>query len=145
MHHKWTLTRSVRTTRARIIHLRNDYKALMAKVEVALHAEFAALEAQGAIDTAVAETEPAPSMPIRAAVSRSAPLDAPFATVDEVTAGSPAATSGLQAGDEISRFGAANHLNHDRLKKVAEVVAQNEGVSVSTASHDQTNDSDSGP
>lgn len=37
---------TVRTTRARIVQLRNDYKALMAKVEVALHEQFAALEAQ---------------------------------------------------------------------------------------------------
>jgi 26S proteasome regulatory subunit N4 len=129
------LTGLVRTTRARIIHLRNDYKSLMAKVELAIHEQFAALEAQGATDGPAMATDPAPSVPIRVA-DRSAPLDVPFATVDEVTAGSPAATSGLQVGDAISRFGAANHLNHDRLKKVAEVVSQNEGVSVWTASYD---------
>jgi 26S proteasome regulatory subunit N4 len=128
-HYELTLTGPVRTTRARIIHLRNDYKALMAKVEVALHEQFAALEAQGSTNTTTAATDPAPSIPIRPATGRSAPSDTPFATVDEVTAGSPAATSGLQVGDEISRFGAANHVNHDRLKKVAEVVTQNEGVS----------------
>jgi 26S proteasome non-ATPase regulatory subunit 9 len=103
----------------------------MAKLEVALHEQFAALEAQGATAAAVVPN-PAPSIPIRAAASRSAVADVPFATVDEVTAGSPAAMSGLQAGDEVSRFGAANAANHDRLKKVAEVVAQNEGVSLWT-------------
>jgi len=121
---------TIRTTRARIIHLRNDYKSLMAKVELAIHEQFAALEAQGATDGPAMATDPAPSVPIRVA-DRSAPPDVPFATVDEVTAGSPAATSGLQVGDEISRFGAANHLNHDRLKKVAEVVSQNEGRPIS--------------
>jgi 26S proteasome non-ATPase regulatory subunit 9 len=99
----------------------------MAKVEVALHEQFALMEAQG--NTPAAPADPAPSVPIRAAADRSAPADIPFATVDEVTAGSPAAASGLQVGDEVSRFGAANYANHDRLKKVAEVVAQNEGVS----------------
>jgi 26S proteasome regulatory subunit N4 len=104
----------------------------MAKVEMAIHEQFAALASQGPTNASAIATDPAPSIPIRVA-DRSAPPDIPFATVDEVTPGSPAASSGLQVGDEISRFGAANHLNHDRLKKVAEVVLQNEGVSALSA------------
>ena len=139
------LTSPVRTTRARIIHLRNDYKALMAKVEVALHEQFAALEAQGSTNTAAAATDPSPSIPIRPVADRSAPSDIPFATVDEVTPGSPATTSGLQVGDEIARFGAANRVNHDSLKKVAEVVSQSEGVSVLPRAWYQTNVNHSDP
>jgi 26S proteasome non-ATPase regulatory subunit 9 len=117
----------------------------MAKVEVALHEQFAALEAQGSTNTAVPAAVPSPSIPIRPVADRSAPSDIPFATIDEVTAGSPAATSGLQVGDEVIRFGAANHVNHDRLKKVAEVVTQNEGVSVLPRAWYQTNVNHSDP
>jgi 26S proteasome regulatory subunit N4 len=55
------LTGPVRTTRARITHLRNDYKALMAKVEVALYEQFAALEAQDETNTPAAADRPAPA------------------------------------------------------------------------------------
>ena len=45
-------------------------------------------------------------------------------------AGSPADAAGLKAGDEIRVFGYANNTNHDELKRVAECVQGNEGVSL---------------
>jgi len=57
-------------------------------------------------------------------------LEVPFAKVNSVVADSPADTAGLKAGDEIRNFGYVNKNNHDSLKKVAECVQGNEGVSL---------------
>jgi 26S proteasome non-ATPase regulatory subunit 9 len=57
-------------------------------------------------------------------------LEVPFAKVNSVVADSPADTAGLKAGDEIRNFGYVNKSNHDGLKKVAECVQGNEGVSL---------------
>ena len=56
-------------------------------------------------------------------------LSEPFAKVNSVVASSPADAAGLKAGDEIRNFGYVNKQNHDDLKKVAECVQGNEGVS----------------
>lgn len=57
-------------------------------------------------------------------------LEEPFAKVNSVVPGSPADAAGLKAGDEIRAFGYVNKANHDGLKKVAECVQGNEGVSL---------------
>ena len=113
----------VRTTRARVIHLRNDYKLIMSRLENAVHAQFAA--------QSVATSQPAatPSFPSTARQEEGVRADTPFAKVNSVVLNSPAADAGLQAGDKVTRFGAATWLNHDRLAKVAQIVSQNEGVS----------------
>ena len=118
------LTRyTVRTTRARIIRLRNDYKAVMNRIEAEVHAHFAEAstreESTAATDIAV--------VPISSSSSGDT-SDTPFANVNSVIPGSPADTAGMQAGDHIIRFGIVNWLNHDKLAKVSEVVSQNEGV-----------------
>lgn len=111
----------IRITRSRIIHLRNDYKGLMNQIEKGLHAHHAIIAA-----SLVAAPPPVtPPSPIAAAQS----IEAPFARVNTVAPGSPAADAGLQPGDYIKRFGSANLLNHAKLTKVAEVVGQSEGVS----------------
>lgn len=53
--------------------------------------------------------------------------EAPFARVNTVEAGSPANEAGLKVGDLIRRFGGAIWSNHERLRKVGEVVQQNQG------------------
>jgi 26S proteasome regulatory subunit N4 len=116
---------TVRTTRARIIRLRNDYTSLMTWIEKFLHEHFASLD----------ENEPAPVASSSNSQrilpdSVSTPLDLPFAKVNTVAAGSPAETAGLKPGDEIRNFGYVNQANHDNLRKVAECVQGNEGVSV---------------
>lgn len=123
----------IRTARARIIHLRNDYKDLMARIEKHIHEHFASL-AEGAAD---AEVTPASSS--ADAASREEPalrdyvperLGDPFAKINTVAPGSPAASAGLQPGDLIRNFGYVDAANHDQLKKVAECVQASAGQNV---------------
>jgi hypothetical protein len=113
----------VRTTRARIIVLRNDYKEHMAVVEKFLHEHFANLD-----DDA---PEPASLLSTGAArpATESHVLQEPFAKVNTVAEGSPAQSAGLQPGDEIRVFGYVDRSNHDNLKRVGECVQGNEDVS----------------
>ncbi|KAG9247513.1 26S proteasome non-ATPase-like protein regulatory subunit 9 [Calycina marina] len=118
----------IRTTRSRIIYLRNDYKALMAVIEKYVHEEFA----RRAADSAEAEPTtngvntngPTPT------ISREQPMGPPFAKVNSVISGSPAETAGLQAGDEIRNFGYVDISNHDGLRRVGQCVQGNEGQNV---------------
>lgn len=116
---------TVRTTRARIIRLRNDYTALMTRIEKFLHEHFASLDEN--------ESAPVASSSHSQGIlpdSVSTALDPPFAKINTVAAGSPAESAGLKPGDEIRNFGYVNRANHDNLRKVAECVQGNEGVSL---------------
>ncbi len=115
---------TVRTTRARIIHLRNDYKDLMSNIEKFLHNHFANAE-----EAPESDNRPAiqPVLPDAQPVT----LGEPFAKVNTVAPGSPADGAGLKPGDEIRTFGYVDGSNHDNLRKVAECVQGNEGVSQS--------------
>jgi C-terminal processing protease CtpA/Prc len=95
----------------------------MSSIEKYLHEHFASVQDED-------EPAAAPSNPMRT-LRDSVPetLDEPFAKVNSVVAGSPAETAGLKAGDLIRNFGYVNKGNHDNLKKVAECVQGNEGVS----------------
>ena len=117
----------IRTTRARIIRLKNDHKTLMAKLEAAVEEAFAAgkaAEAEKAND--IVHRAPEAS----AAGASSSSLEAPFAKVNTVTPSSPADAAGLRTGDKVTRFGSVNFTNHERLGKVAQVVQQTENVSM---------------
>lgn len=114
---------AVRTTRARIIRLKNDYKDLMARIEKGLHEHHARLAEQAQNNTGDA------SQTTGASGTQSAALEAPFAKVNSVVPGSPADTAGLRVGDTITKFGWVDWTNHERLSRVAEAVSQNEGVS----------------
>jgi 26S proteasome non-ATPase regulatory subunit 9 len=133
LHHNPTDPYVVRTTRARIIPLRNDYKALMAKIEAGLHAHWesgGAATKDGAAQPSTASTgfsSTISSRP-RPEAEDSVLPDAPFAKVNSVINGSPADDAGLQAGDEILKFGLVNFMNHEKLSKVAYTVQQNQGV-----------------
>lgn len=115
----------IRTTRARIIRLKNDHKAVMAKVESAVHEQFA----KGA---EVSSSQAASQSDVQSAaglqISSSSALEPPFARVNTVAPASPAAAAGLQVGDKVTRFGMVNFTNHERLSKIAQVVQQNENV-----------------
>ncbi|KAF5673991.1 26s proteasome non-atpase regulatory subunit 9 [Fusarium heterosporum] len=114
----------IRTTRARIVRLRNDYTSLMTRIEKFLHEHFASLDDNDAPAPSADNLQP--TLPDSVA----APLDPPFAKVNTVAAGSPAESAGLKPGDEIRNFGYVNRANHDNLRKVAECVQGNEGNNV---------------
>lgn len=113
--------RIVRTTRARIIRLKNDYKDLMSRIEKGLHEHHARLAEQALNGTAADHAS--------TSGSTSAALEAPFAKVNGVVPGSPADSAGLKVGDNITKFGWVDWTNNDKLSRVAEAVSQNEGVS----------------
>ncbi|EME82679.1 uncharacterized protein MYCFIDRAFT_72007 [Pseudocercospora fijiensis CIRAD86] len=111
----------IRTTRARIVRLKNDHKAVMSRLEDVVHEQFAAGKA----------AEDLPSLQARGQSSSTgsspAPVvEPPFAKVNSVVPNSPADQAGLKVGDRITKFGTASWTNHERLTKVAEVVQQNE-------------------
>ena len=114
----------VRTTRARIICLRNDYKSLMSRIEAGLHAHYAS--------TAVLASSAASQTPSHtiATASYADMLNVPFAKVNGVVLGSPADEAGLKAGDAIRQFGNVHWRNHEKLSKIAETVQRSEGVSM---------------
>lgn len=115
---------SVRTTRARIIHLQNDLKDLYSKIEKELHAHHASLREAAKAASAAGSASTAGTTS-----ADDAALLAPFAKVNDVVAGSPADSAGLKAGDQILKFGEVNWMNHEKLSKLAETVAQNVEVS----------------
>lgn len=114
----------IRTTRARIVRLKNDHKAVMSRLEDAVHEQFAARKA-------AEDSSPSQATDLRPSGSSTAApvVEPPFAKVNSVVANSPAEEAGLKTGDLVIRFGTASWANHERLTKVAEVVQQNENVS----------------
>ncbi|KAL8789446.1 MAG: hypothetical protein Q9195_006812 [Heterodermia aff. obscurata] len=115
--------KTVRTTRTRIIRLRNDYKALMSRIETGLHAHHASLPP-------TSSPSPPPSIHNQTEEAPTTVPETPFAKVNTVVEGSPAHEAGLRAGDRIRAFGAVNWMNHEKLARVAAVVAQSEGRNV---------------
>lgn len=112
----------IRTTRARIVRLRNDHKSLMKEIEPLLHAHFATLAAQTAPSASSANGAES--------VDGESGDETPFANVRAVSDASPASSAGLRPGDRVVRFGEADWLNHEKLGRVARVVAASEGRSV---------------
>lgn len=101
----------------------------MSKIEKQLHEHFASLvENADSDDDQNSAAAAAPEPALRDYVP--AALDETFAKVNTIASNSPAATAGLHPGDLIRNFGWVNQANHDGLKKVAECVQGNEGVSL---------------
>ncbi|KAF2150775.1 hypothetical protein K461DRAFT_259332 [Myriangium duriaei CBS 260.36] len=119
----------IRTTRARIIRLKNDYKWLMEKIEKGLHEHHASLASQPAplLSNGAASSADSMAHTSQATLIATVPVEAPFAKVNSVARSSPAETAGLQIGDKITKFGYVNWTNHEKLARVAQVVQANEG------------------
>ncbi|KAH9179110.1 hypothetical protein EDB89DRAFT_2111322 [Lactarius sanguifluus] len=108
---------AVRHARVRIIELRNDLTALMDEIAKTLETIYSRsltppMEGRGD-GTTVMGTEAAPSEPL------------PFARVNGVAPGSPAADAGLQREDLVVKFGELRHPQPN-LQGLAAVVAENE-------------------
>lgn len=117
----------VRVTRARIIHLKNDYKDLMNKIEKSLEEHHAQIKADMKAKQDRGEVEQPTPEPLHPAV----PVpETPFAEVKSVEAGSPANEAGLRAGDLIRRFGGAIWSNHQKLAKIKDEVQNNMGKQI---------------
>lgn len=102
----------------------------MATIEKFLHGHFAATDQNNSQMPAEsqAQLQPLPD-------SQPEQLVPPFAKVNTVAANSPAEQAGLKAGDLIRIFGYVDRHNHDNLKKIAECVQGNEGVSMGVVNH----------
>ncbi|EEQ91533.1 26S proteasome non-ATPase regulatory subunit Nas2 [Blastomyces dermatitidis ER-3] len=128
----------IRTTRARIIHLRNDYKDVMARVEQGVHEGFARLRDQQNANCPPTTTTSTPSTwtsttSVEDSATSSAQagiIETPFAKINNVADGSPAAQAGIKVGDRVRSVGHVNWMNHENLTKVAEVVRRNEGKTI---------------
>ncbi|GAM87415.1 hypothetical protein ANO11243_054390 [Dothideomycetidae sp. 11243] len=118
----------IRTTRSKIIHLKNDYKWLMEKIEKGLHEHHANLanQPQAPLNgTSVAGEAQGHST--RPTQNGTTSIEAPFAKVNSIAISSPAETAGLRVGDKVVKFGYVNWTNHEKLSRVAQVVQANEG------------------
>ncbi|KAK9370310.1 hypothetical protein V1509DRAFT_617394 [Lipomyces kononenkoae] len=105
----------VRITRARIIRLKNDLKAVMSRIETALYEHHARLKERGSISAGGSDFERKPEH-----------VGIAFAVVNTVDQRSPAHEAGLIKGDKIIKFGPINAGNHQRLARLATVVQENE-------------------
>lgn len=95
-------------------------------IEKKIHEHFASMAEQNPDPTSESTSQ---SSENRSLASRPATLDPPFAKVNTIVPGSPAESAGLKAGDEIRNFGYVNRSNNDGLRRVADCVQGNEGVS----------------
>jgi len=104
----------------------------MAKVERGIHAHFASIQQNESALVSPSVQEPTSSLNIieETATSQNEFVETPFAVVNSVVEGSPAAQAGMKVGDKIQSFGNINWVNHENLSKVAELVLHSEGNSV---------------
>ncbi|KAI1793403.1 hypothetical protein LXA43DRAFT_972050 [Ganoderma leucocontextum] len=107
---------AVRHARVRIIELRNDRDALMNDIGLAL---------QNVYHPATLAREPLPS---NAALDTPGIASEPFAKVDGVAPGSPAASAGLRRDDLVLSFGplTKTSFTSSSLQPLAELVATHE-------------------
>jgi len=126
----------IRITRARIIPLRNDYKALMAEIERGLHG-LHALSASLPVSPASAVGGGGGGAGGSGGVVEGI-IEAPFARVNTVEPAGPAGVAGVRVGDLVKRFGSVGALDGasgggggDALGRVSGEVKRFEGVSTS--------------
>uniref|UniRef100_UPI00358EBC9B 26S proteasome non-ATPase regulatory subunit 9 isoform X2 n=1 Tax=Myxine glutinosa TaxID=7769 RepID=UPI00358EBC9B len=107
----------VRNARRDIICLQNDHKVIMGEIEQGLH---------------ILHSNDNPETYQRGPQVYSNPhtMPRPFASVDTVTAGSPAHTAGLKPGDGIVGFGSVTLENFQGLQNISFVVQHSEGKGV---------------
>ncbi|KAF8058359.1 PSMD9 [Scenedesmus sp. PABB004] len=118
---------AARADRCAVIRLANDHKDLSAQLEAALHALHALAREAGAVNVAAANGAAAPAAAAPAAAGAAL---RPFAVVDELADGGPAAAAGLQLGDQLCRFGAAVAAGGGELAAAASELVEGRRVSL---------------
>lgn len=103
----------------------------MAKIEQGIHSYFAGMkDSDRNMPESLSRQPTAPSAEVEQMLqSQEDGIEVPFAKVNSVAAGSPAAEAGMKIGDKVCSFGEINWMNHDNLTKIGDVVQRNEGVS----------------
>jgi 26S proteasome non-ATPase regulatory subunit 9 len=105
----------------------------MRHLEKGIHDHFSNLQRTQGVPSSISNTNGSTGAQTNSVgnyLSDAAMLGPPFAKVNSVAVASPADQAGLKLGDRIRSFGSVNWINHERLSKVAELVQQNEGVSL---------------
>ncbi|KAK9455054.1 26S proteasome non-ATPase-like protein regulatory subunit 9 [Dipodascopsis uninucleata] len=105
----------IRITRAQIIRLKNDHKALMRDIEYALYDHHAQIQ-----------ENTRNNVDIRSLNGSGEAYNIAFAVVNSVAPNSPAFEAGLAPGDRIMKFGDAHAGNHQRLSRLSTIVQQSE-------------------
>ena len=128
----------IRKWRQRLDIVSNDHKALMRTIETTIHAIHGAASdgaTTGGVPPPGGSAGPASATHVAGDARRNAAgppvvaADEPFVLVDDVTAGSPAATAGLQVGDRIIQFGPMTAAGFT-LAALGQLVAANRGVTL---------------
>lgn len=102
----------------------------MARVEQGVHAYFADIKDREARGEPLQVPPAAPELPGDMSSGQDQLPETPFAKVNSVAEESPAAQAGMKAGDKVCSFGTVNWMNHENLRKISEVVQNNEGVGI---------------
>jgi len=120
---------ATRTLRNRLACLNTDHRQLMAQIETAMHELHASAAATGS--ACAGSTPRATTAPAAPPVAVNGHTDLPpFALVDSVDPGGPAADAGLQVGDRLLRYGGLHAENHDQLKALGRLTQRSAGGEV---------------
>ncbi|KAF3490607.1 26S proteasome non-ATPase regulatory subunit 9 [Arthroderma uncinatum] len=99
---------------------------VLKSVEEGIAAYFASIkDTDGNASTPLAIRPPAPAAGEVEGRTQGETDGIPFAKVNSVADGSPAAKAGLKAGDKVCNFGNITWANHENLTKIATVITNN--------------------
>ncbi|XP_020673525.1 26S proteasome non-ATPase regulatory subunit 9 [Dendrobium catenatum] len=124
---------AIRAQRGRLLALRNDHKAITAKIDENLQVLHSAKLARNDLQRPP-HSDPSASVHDRASQTSPMVVDSiariPFAVIDEISDASPAAEDGLQLGDQIIKFGNVE-IGDALMVRLASEAQSNEGHPVS--------------
>lgn len=117
---------TIRHQRHRLACLKTDHKEIMKEIEREMLAMHSIIKTTVVVDSAPTTHNRDSDQIVEQDVS----LEPPFALVDLVFPGSPAAEAGLCTGDRVVAFGSVTNKNNNRLKALSELVGCSIGQEV---------------